>query len=200
MGTQRGSVAVVDGELVYTPPTGFSGVVTFDYEITDGTSTSTATVTVTVGNGPPVAVDDSTTTPYQTSKRIDVIGNDSDTDGGTLTLESVSACTHGGTVAIVDGEIVYTPAAGFHGTDTFTYVIADGQGGTDTATVTVVVAARVPPAVAGIGNSTGGEGADPTVLSRLARTGDRALPLLATALTLMGCGIALLVTARRRRA
>ena len=38
-----------------------------------------------------------------------------------------------------DGTVTYTPDADFHGIDTFTYTISDGNGGTDTATVIVTV-------------------------------------------------------------
>ncbi len=51
-----------------------------------------------------------------------------------------------GTVAIDDGTVTYTPAAGFSGTDTFDYTITDGIA-TDTATVTVAVANGAPAAV-----------------------------------------------------
>ena len=37
------------------------------------------------------------------------------------------------------GNVVYTPATNFDGTDLFTYSISDGNGGTDTATVNVTV-------------------------------------------------------------
>ncbi len=35
--------------------------------------------------------------------------------------------------------VSYTPAANYFGTDSFTYTICDGNGGTDTATVTMTV-------------------------------------------------------------
>ncbi|PVV24906.1 MAG: hypothetical protein B6D78_00935 [gamma proteobacterium symbiont of Ctena orbiculata] len=69
-----------------------------------------------------------------------MLPNDSDPDGDTLTITSVTQGTNG-TVTIdpVTGNPVYTPDADFNGTDTFTYTIDDGNGGTDTATVTVTV-------------------------------------------------------------
>ena len=44
-----------------------------------------------------------------------------------------------GTTNPSDDKIVYTPKAGFAGTDTFSYSISDGKGGSDTATVSVAV-------------------------------------------------------------
>ncbi len=70
---------------------------------------------------------------------IDVLANDTDgLDGGeTLTVTAVTQGANG-TVAITGGGtgVSYTPNADFFGADSFTYTISDGNGGTDTATVT----------------------------------------------------------------
>ncbi len=136
----HGSASIVNGKIVYTPAAGFTGVDRFTYEVTDPQgNTSTATVTVTVrpqgGSGGINAADDSATTLQGQAVTIDVLNND-DADAiltGTLTQPS-----HG-TASIVNGQIVYTPAAGFTGTDHFTYEVIDPQGNTTTATVTVTV-------------------------------------------------------------
>ncbi|MEZ5715160.1 MAG: Hint domain-containing protein [Paracoccaceae bacterium] len=88
----------------------------------------------------PDAVDDSATTDYETSIVIDVLANDTDPQGQTLTIVGTTDGANG-TVTIdpVTGNPEYTPAAGFSGTDTFTYTAADPDGNTDTATVTVTV-------------------------------------------------------------
>jgi uncharacterized repeat protein (TIGR01451 family) len=95
-------------------------------------------ITITNGNDLPVAVDDSDTTPADTPVTIDVLHNDSDPDGDTLTIASVTQGTHG-SVTNNGGDVTYTPATGFTGIDSFTYTVSDGNGGTDTATVTVTV-------------------------------------------------------------
>ncbi len=143
----NGSVAIdpVSGNPVYTPNADFNGTDTFTYTIDDGNGgTDTATVTVTVGavNDAPIATDDAVGTNEDTPVTVDVLPNDSDPDGDTLTVTAVTQGTNG-TVAIdpVSGNPVYTPNADFNGTDTFTYTIDDGNGGTDTATVTVTVGA-----------------------------------------------------------
>ena len=143
-GTQGGVVTKVNGKLVYTPATGFTGTDTFTYTISDGHGgTDTATVTVTVAgaaNTAPNAVNDADTTDMNTPVTIDVIGNnDTDPEGDDLTITSFTQGAQGGVVTKVNGKLVYTPATGFTGTDTFTYTISDGHGGTDTATVTVTV-------------------------------------------------------------
>ncbi|MCH2038718.1 MAG: cadherin-like domain-containing protein, partial [Rickettsiales bacterium] len=71
---------------------------------------------------------------------IDVLANDIDADGDSLTITSATNGTNG-TVFIVNGQIVYTLAANFNGTDSFTYTISDGNGGTGTGTVDVTVGA-----------------------------------------------------------
>ncbi|MCG7877809.1 MAG: Ig-like domain-containing protein, partial [Candidatus Thiodiazotropha endolucinida] len=143
----NGSVAIdpVSGNPVYTPDPDFNGTDTFTYTIDDGNGgTDTATVTVTVGavNDAPVAVDDSIGTDEDVPVTVNVLPNDSDPDGDTLTVTAVTQGTNG-TVTIdpVSGNPIYTPDADFNGTDTFTYTIDDGNGGTDTATVTVTVGA-----------------------------------------------------------
>ncbi len=96
---------------------------------------------------PPNAVDDSVDTFVNTPVCIPVLANDSDPDGDPLTITIGSVPLHG--TAVVndnmtpsdpsDDCIVYTPAPGFVGTDTFTYMVDDGHGNTDLATVTATV-------------------------------------------------------------
>ena len=68
------------------------------------------------------------------------IAASSDPDEDTLTLDSVSpASANGGTVALSGGIVTYTPPAGFLGSDSFSYTISDGNGGTASASVLVLV-------------------------------------------------------------
>ncbi len=94
-----------------------------------------------IANLSPVALDDAATMwASENSVDINVLDNDYDVDGGTLSVTSVSNPSHG--TAALSGNIVqYTPEAGFSGSDSFTYEISDGQGGTASATVTVTVEA-----------------------------------------------------------
>ena len=73
---------------------------------------------------------------------ISVLDNDSDTtDNDSLTIDSITRQPSSGTATINknNGTITYTPNSAFTGTDTFEYSISDGNGGTDTAKVTVRV-------------------------------------------------------------
>lgn len=90
-------------------------------------------------NQGPVAVDDNAETAFETAVTVDVLANDSDPDGGPLTVTGAGPATDG-TVAVDAGSAVtYTPNAGFAGVDSFPYTISDPAGATASATVTVTV-------------------------------------------------------------
>jgi len=78
---------------------------------------------------------------------IDVLSNDSDVDGDTLSIVSASALN--GTVVIdPDDTLSYTPDAGYHGEETITYEVDDGHGGLKRVSFTIDVtpiAAVIPP-------------------------------------------------------
>lgn len=134
-----------DGTFTYTPNNGFSGVDSFTYTISDGNGgTDTATVNIAVDfvNTPPVAADDSVATNEDTPLVItaaELLGNDTDTDGHTLTISNLSQPSNGILTDNGDGSFTYTPNANFNGTDGFTYTVDDGNGGVDTATVAITV-------------------------------------------------------------
>ncbi len=69
-------------------------------------------------NNAPIADDDSATTDEDTAVLIDVLANDSDPDGDTFGIVSVSAPTNGSAIA-VGGQIEYTPGSNFNGSDSF---------------------------------------------------------------------------------
>ncbi|MGB3402776.1 MAG: Ig-like domain-containing protein [Microcoleaceae cyanobacterium] len=167
--SNNGGTVTLDGDtLLYIPAADFTGVDTFTYTISDGKGgTDTATVTITVTevipftpspvvaepstpptpqpetNSAPMAMDDNQTLIADTNVTIDVLGNDSDPDGDSFSLDQFDAVSaNGGTVTLEGDQLVYTPAAGFEGTDTFTYTIVDSNGETGTATVTLSVEAE----------------------------------------------------------
>lgn len=144
----QGTVALIDGQLQFTPAQAFLGAASFSYTVASGGATETATVAVDVqlANTAPMAVDDLATTDENTAVVIAVRGNDVDLEGDTLTISAVSQGANGSVVIdAVTGNPIYTPNAGFTGTDTFTYTVEDGKGGTDTAAVSVTVNAVLPP-------------------------------------------------------
>jgi hypothetical protein len=94
------------------------------------------------GNRPPTAVDDVAAS-TGAAVAINVLANDGDPDGDALLIGSFDATSAGGgTVARSGNALVYTPAAGFSGSDSFDYVLSDGQA-TDVGRVVVSVTA--PP-------------------------------------------------------
>jgi hypothetical protein len=71
--------------------------------------------------------------------RIDVLANDSFFAGTTGTITAVSVPANGSAVVNADGTVTYTSAAGFSGTDSFTYTVTNSKGAVSTATVSVQV-------------------------------------------------------------
>ncbi|MDM8519868.1 Ig-like domain-containing protein, partial [Anaerolineales bacterium HSG6] len=132
--------------IIYTPPVGFIGMDSFTYTVSDGILTDTATVTVTIANDPPVAVDDTASTSKNSAVTINVLSNDTDPDDDTLSINMVGDPITG-TVSISGNTVVYTPATGFIGVDSFSYIASDGVL-TDTASVTVTVTATNDPPMA----------------------------------------------------
>jgi Ca2+-binding RTX toxin-like protein len=140
----RGTATILpDGRLRYVPQATVSGPEQLVYEISDGngaTDRATVTISVTGVDDPPNAVDDSAATDEDVPVSIDVMQNDD--DGGDSQDLLVVAVTQPpaflGSVAIVDGQPVFTPAPDATGTATFTYTLSDGSL-TDTATVTVTI-------------------------------------------------------------
>jgi hypothetical protein len=110
-------------------------------------------------NNPPVAAADTATSSNDAAVTINVVANDTDSDG-TINPASVQITTnptHGTAVVQSDGSIVYTPTAGYSGTDSFGYTVADNQGAVSApAQVTVTVTASVTVTGTGSGGKGGG--------------------------------------------
>ena len=154
-----------DDVFIYNAPSGFSGVDTFNYTITDASGdASTGTVTVTVNPSSPLegAVDDVVSVDENsTDNIIDVLANDNfATVGvGTMLINSpdhlTGTTTQGGLLTLDDGgtpginqsddRILYTPPANFTGVDTFDYTLTVGSNQYQ-GTVTVTVGNVDPPA------------------------------------------------------
>ncbi|HHI5028725.1 TPA: tandem-95 repeat protein, partial [Vibrio parahaemolyticus] len=140
-GPANGTVSVnPDGSVTYTPNDNYHGEDTFTYIVTSGGVSESAIVEVNVTpvNDAPVAKDDTAITDEDTPVTIDVLSNDTDVDGDKLSIESVSVPKEQGTVEVVDGKLVFTPAENFNGDAEITYTVTDGAL-TDQATVKVTV-------------------------------------------------------------
>ncbi|MGO9203756.1 MAG: MBG domain-containing protein [Limisphaerales bacterium] len=69
-----------------------------------------------------------------------LLTNASDSDGNPITFVGASATSaNGGTVTTNSGWVFYMPATGFTNTDTFTYLVTDGEGAPVAGTVTVAI-------------------------------------------------------------
>ncbi|WP_460242372.1 tandem-95 repeat protein, partial [Aurantivibrio infirmus] len=143
-----GSITIAsDGSYTYTPALNFNGIDTVDYTVTDGALTDVGTLTITVNavNDNPVANADAYATNEDTTLTInlpnDVLANDSDIDGDSLTVNTapVTDVANGTLTLNADGTFTYVPNANFNGTDSFVYEASDGNGGTAQATVTITV-------------------------------------------------------------
>ncbi|QTN21344.1 tandem-95 repeat protein [Rhizobacter sp. AJA081-3] len=147
----NGSVALVGGNVVFTPAANYNGPASFTYTVSDGNGgTSTATVNLTINpvNDVPTANADTASTAINTTlPSIAVLANDSDADGDTLTVTSATLANPAlGSVSInPDGTLAFTPALNVAGLVIINYTISDGQGGTSGATLSVNVGANNAP-------------------------------------------------------
>ncbi len=147
-GPADGTVVVnADGSYTYTPNTGFTGTDSFTYTVTDlfdRTATGTVTIDVSVP-APPVANNDTGTTPFNTplvvSAADGVLANDTGTG---ITVTAHTAPSHGTVTIASNGSYTYTPNTNYAGTDSFTYTITDSVDRTATATVNLTVSPRLP--------------------------------------------------------
>jgi VCBS repeat-containing protein len=148
-----GASITAGGLLTWTPTEAQGpGFYNITVRVTDNAGlfdNQTFMVKVNEVNVAPVAADDAATVNEDSGPNaIPVLANDMDGDGDTLTVTAVTQGTHG-TVAIAGGTVEYTPAADYFGTDSFTYTVSDGNGGTDSAIVTItVVGVNDPPTAA----------------------------------------------------
>ncbi|MED5294878.1 MAG: retention module-containing protein [Pseudomonadota bacterium] len=117
----------------------------------DGDVSDPADLTIAIGDDGPSAVADSTSTDVNTPVTYNVLTNSdgtSDTqgaDGATLTSATLSDPSQGSVTFIADGQMTFTPAAGFEGDAVIDYTITDGDGDTASSTLTVTVAADAVP-------------------------------------------------------
>ncbi len=130
-----------------------------------------STVDVEEENLDPDAVDDFASTDLDTAIVIDVTDNDSDPEGGALTVTFLTDPANGSVVDNGDGTVTYTPDPGFIGTDTFEYDISDPAGNSDTAIVTVDVEDPNSPPVAEDDTATTGLGT-PVIIDVTANDSD----------------------------
>lgn len=91
---------------------------------------------MTAANTNPVTADDLVYAARAVSLTIDAAANDTDAEGDTLTITGFTQGARGA-VSLADNKFIYAADKSFQGSDTFTYTISDGFGGSATAQVTV---------------------------------------------------------------
>jgi hypothetical protein len=173
-----------DGSYTYTPPTNFTGVVSFCYSAsnTAGLSASSCVTVLVVadpvvGNDAPVAINDNTQTTQNTPVIIAVLANDSDPDS-TTSLNGqlanptlVSQPSVGTAVVNANGTVSYTPPVSFTGLVSFPYQVCDQATPALCATAVVTVNVLTTPPV---GTTLSPVAVDDAFLAKLntPRTGD----------------------------
>ncbi|MBM6594151.1 tandem-95 repeat protein [Microvirga pudoricolor] len=146
----HGTVTFSDGRFTYTPAANFNGTDTFTVVISDGDLSieKTFNITITAVNDAPTV--DAATATFTTSRNTalteDVGASDADSDTLNYAIKDGAAPTKG-TVTFEGGQFTYTPADDATGSDTFTIVVTDGNGGSIEKAVTINFSANSGPVV-----------------------------------------------------
>ncbi|WP_258185774.1 Ig-like domain-containing protein, partial [Vibrio splendidus] len=137
----NGSVVVDEnGDWTYTPNENYNGDDSFTVVVSDGqggTDTLTVNVGVTPINDSPVGEDVSVTTDEDTPISGSLTATDADNDQ--LTYSKGTEPSNGSVIVDENGNWTYTPNENYNGSDSFTVVVSDGNGGTDAITIDVGV-------------------------------------------------------------
>ena len=179
--TQNGELTLnADGSFTYQPDLGFIGVDSFTYSISNEQGlTATAQVTLSESgvNTFPQANDDQYTLDEDSSASLlDVLANDTDADGDTISISNIENTA--GEATIVAGKIQFTPPANFSGEIVLTYTITDGystgnEGINDrTASVTITVTPVNDAPTANADSATMNEDAPALLVNVLANDSD----------------------------
>jgi VCBS repeat-containing protein len=146
-GPSHGSLSVnANGSFTYTPLANYHGTDSFTYRASDGSANSNvAIVTLVIEpvNDAPLAVANAYATSQGTILTVaasGVLSNDTDADGDPLTATLAATPAHGQVTLNPDGSFSYVPAAGYVGSDSFSYRAFDGEAVSGLATVNITVA------------------------------------------------------------
>jgi hypothetical protein len=167
-----------DGSYEFAPAAEYSGTVPqISYTLSDGnggTDSSTLDITVTPVNDPPVDPNDTNTTSEDTPLNVDaahgLLNGATDIDSTNLSIASFSIAGESGPFVVgvpyaisgvgvvtisANGSYTFVPAANYNGTvPLITYVVSDGDGGTDTSTLSITVTPTNDAPVANNDNAT----------------------------------------------
>ncbi|MES2925089.1 MAG: Ig-like domain-containing protein [Verrucomicrobiota bacterium] len=141
----HGTLTGTAPNLTYSPAANFSGADQFTFSVNDGTINSapaTVSIAVKAVNDAPVALSNSASTEQDTPLPFTLAGTD--VEGSSLTFSVVSGPTNG-TLGGTAPNLTYQPAAGFSGSDAFTFRANDGTTTSPTATVSITVSQKPLP-------------------------------------------------------
>ena len=141
----NGKVTLSGGTVRYVANRGSSGKTdSFEYTIEDESgeqSTATATFTLSTNTNPIATNDAITVLEDADAAELGILDNDTDSDSDKVQVLKVGTDPSHGTATVTNGKLFYQPDANYNGSDSFTYVVKDGNGGRDEATVTITVTA-----------------------------------------------------------
>jgi hypothetical protein len=129
--TNGTAIVQSDNTILYTPTTGYNGSDSFQYVVVDsvGEASAAASVGITVSTTtPPIAGSFNQQVLTNTGNTIAVLSNVSGSSVVVPTSLAIATAPGDGTATVSNGSILYTPTAGFVGTDSFTYTVADSSG------------------------------------------------------------------------
>lgn len=137
----HGTIGGLAPNLIYTPTADYYGVDSFSFVANDGqVNSAPAAVSIEVSgvNDAPLADLQTVSTPEDTA--LDILLSGTDPDGDMLTYTLVTTPAHG-TLSGTAPDLTYTPEANYNGTDSFTFLVNDGQVSSEAAAVSIEVAA-----------------------------------------------------------
>ncbi|MED4235170.1 tandem-95 repeat protein, partial [Priestia megaterium] len=186
----NGTVTVTNsGSYIYTPNLNFNGIDQFTVLVSDGqggTAVSTVTVTVTPVNDAPTVPNYTFSTQEDSPVVGAIVGTD--VDGNPLSYQLQNRPTNGITVVNTNGTFSYQPNLNFNGTDQFTVLVSDGQGGTAVSTVTInVIPVNDPPITSNVSFTIA---EDSTLINRVVAVDPDGDPLTFSLQTAPGNGVA----------
>ncbi len=151
--------------------TGLDSNTNYSYQVKarDGAGNETSlseviSVTTDANNAPLTLDDNQVVVNENTVTTIDVLVNDTDPDGDSLLIDSLSVPGHGD-VIINNNKVVYTPDSTYVGNDSFSYTVSDGFGGYSTSIVNLTVIANTNTAPTAVISATTTSGTGPLFVS-----------------------------------
>ncbi len=152
-----------DGTITYNPDDSYAGRDSLRYRVCDTFNPvlcDTTVLRLTIRSAPPVAIDDQTTTTFNTPVSLTILANDLDRAsrpasltltpvGSVVVPQIVDPARHGAASILPDGILSYTPANGYAGRDTLLYRLCDAVNPVlcDTAQVIIRIGSAPPVAI-----------------------------------------------------